>query len=371
MKAALVVSGMCLTGCAALIPTPTGPGRGAAWPAPVSAHPALQGLHDVRGAMELHSRHSHDGTMPIATIARLAGAAGLDFVVITDHNTLAGHAEERREGRPLVLVGSELSTTGGHLLALFMDRPVTNDQPVEQIVEAIHAQGGLAIVSDPTSRKTPWTRWDLPVDGLAIFDLNDALLTDGIPWLLLKAALLPNATFWHTVRRRPAVALAVWDAQLQRGRHLTGTAGHDTHAHAGVAPVLIDSFQSGFRLMATHVLVPALTPAALADGLRRGRVYVGFDGAGDPRPFLFTIHHQAGWAVMGDRVPWAPGLSAVIQIPRRATIRLYHDGRPLRSTVGTTVEWPIERPGVYRIEVSLNNRPWMLSNPIYVDAHEE
>lgn len=356
-----------LTGCAALVPSPTAPPHTVLVTAPPLTHPALAGLHDLRGAMELHSRHSHDGTMPIAAIARLAEATGLDFVIITDHNTLDGQPDERRQGRPLVLVGSELSTTGGHLLALFIDQPVTNDQPVERIVEAIHAQGGLAIVSDPTSRKTPWTRWDLPVDGLAIFDLNDALLRDDVAWLCLKALALPNPLFWQTIRRRPAEALAVWDAQLQRGRPLTGTAGHDTHAHAGLAPVLIDSFQSGFRLMAMHVLAPALTPADLAEGLRRGRCYVGFDGVGDPRPFVFAVRRQDGWTLMGDRTPWHPALSAVIQIPRRALIRLYHNGRPLRSTVGTTVEWPIDDPGIYRVEVLLNNRPWILSNPIAVE----
>lgn len=363
--AAVITSGVLFSGCAALLPT-TLPSRPPV-ATPTSPHPALQGLRDVRGAIELHSRHSHDGTTPIAMITRIAEHADLDFLIITDHNTLAGKPEERLDRRPLVLVGEEISTTAGYLLALFVARDVPRDQPPDRIVEAIHAQGGLAVVVEPLGRKKPWARWDLPLDGLAIYDLNDALLDDAKPWLLAKALALPNPTFWQTVRRRPDDVLALWDRQLQRGQRLTGIASHDTHAHVGVGPFLVDSFQSGFRLVTTHVLVPELTPATLADGLRRGRCYVGFDGVADPRPFLFACRHADQWRLMGDRVAWQPGLTAVIQVPRRGLIQLLRNGEPLWSWVGTDVEWPIERPGVYRVEVSLKERPWILSNPIVVE----
>lgn len=369
MRAALfLLPAFCVAGCAVLMPTPTR--APSPRPSP-SVHPALQGLQDVRGALELHSRHSHDGTTPIPTIARLAELADLDFIHITDHGTFAGHPEQRLTGRPLVFVGEELSTEAGHVLALFITRTVDADQPPASVLEQIHAQGGLAVVSDPTRPEHPWTRWDLAVDGLVIYDLNRALMADGIPWMLAKAAVLPNSVFWQTTRRRPADALAVWDQQLLQGRRLTGLAGHDTHAHAGIKPLLVDSFQSGFRFAATHVLVPALTPAALAEGLRRGRCYVGFDGIGDPRPFVFALHQADTWTLMGDRVAWQPGLTAVVQLPRRGTVQLFRDGQALRSTIGTDIRWPIERPGVYRLEVSRKNRPWILSNPIYVvDANQ-
>ena len=370
--AAIAVAGLLCHGCAVLMPTPTrapaaAPSAPQRRPSVAGAHPALQGLQDARGALELHSRHSHDGTTPIPVIARLAELAGLDFIHITDHGTLAGHAEQRLTGRPLVFVGEELSTTDGHLLALFIANDVAANQPTERVIEQIHAQGGLAIVADPARPEHGWTRWDLPVDGLVIYDLNRALMADGIPWMLAKAAVLPNAVFWQTTRRRPAEALALWDHQLLQGRRLTGISGHDTHAHVGVTPLVVDSFQSGFRFAATHVLVPTLTPAALAENIRRGRCYVGVDGIGDPRPFVFALRHAQGWALMGDHVPWQAGLTAVIQLPRRGTVRLFHNGQALRSTVGTDIQWPIERPGIYRLEVSRKNRPWILSNPIYVD----
>lgn len=354
-----------VAGCAALIPTsataPLTP------TAPPSAHPTLRGLLDVRGAIELHSEHSHDGTTPIAVIARLAQAADLDFIIVTDHNTLAGKAEEQRTGRPLVLVGSELSTEAGHLLALFITQEIPRDQPVEQIVAAVQAQGGLALAAHPLWPKKPWTRWDLPLDGMEIFDLSTALSDDSAGWLALKAAVLPNPWFWRTIVRRPTMVLSRWDRQLAI-RPTVGIAGHDTHAHAGIKPFLVDSYASGFRLLATHLLVQDLTPEALAEALRQGRGYVAFDGLADPRPFVYGVRSPAEWARMGDHLRWEEELMALVQIPRRGTITLYRDGEPVGRTEGTEGRWTLKRPGVYRVELFLGAKPWIFSNPIYVDS---
>lgn len=354
-----------LSGCAALLPTPASrpAGGDAATPGP---HRTASGWLDVRGALELHSRYSHDGTTPVPEIARLAQAADLDFIVISDHNTLAARSDERLTGRPLVLAGVEISSTPGHLLALGIQREISQDQPVERIVEAIHAQGGLAIAADPLSRKKRWTRWDLPVDGLIIVDLNDRLLHSPLPWVLVKALLLPNELFWRTVAHRPADTLALWDAQLAV-RPLVGLASHDTHAHAGVSPFVIDSFSSGFRLVSMHLLVHALTPEQLYEALRRGRGYLGFDGVADPRPFEYQLQGPGGPVEMGDRVPWGPGLTAVVRLPRTGRITLMQDGRPAVRVEDDHLTWPIPGPGVYRLEVTRRGALWILSNPIYVE----
>ena len=364
-KLAFTLAILSIAGCAALIPTPA---RSPLLPAhsQTSTPAGLQGLHDIRGAIELHSEYSHDGTTSVETIARLAQAADLDFIIITDHGNLRARRHEQATGRPLVLAGSEISTTAGHLLALGITREVPNNQPADQIVEQIHAQRGLVIVSDPTSPKKPWNRWDLPVDGLAVIDLNDLLFEDPLPWLFMKALLLPNPIFWHTSDRRPSDVVTLWDQQLRPDRRLIGIGSHDTHAHVGIKPFVIDSFSSGFRRMTTHVLVAEATPPALYDGLRQGRVYVAFDGMADSRPFLFAAQHAGGWTLMGDTLSWSEGLTAVVQLSRSATITLFRNGVPVSRIEGGQARWPIAQPGVYRVEVSLRGRPWIFSNPIYV-----
>lgn len=322
-------------------------------------------LQDVRGAIHLHTRAS-DGTGTINTIAQLAGRAELDFVIITDHNTLAGRADEHRAEIPLVLVGSELSTAAGHLIALNISQEIDRTQTPDQMVDIIHAQGGLAIAAHPLWPKKPWTRWDLPLDGVEIFDFNTMLSEEPLHWLLVKALILPNPIFWQATARRPTESLALWDRELTQ-RPLTGLAGHGTHAHVGLGPFVIDSYQSGFRLVMTHLLVPSLTPDELYTAIRQGRGYIGFDGIANPRPFIFAVKTPTGWAVMGDRIRWQKTLVAEVHLPRPATVTLFRDGQPVGTVRDAKARWPLKTPGTYRVEAFLGRRPWVLSNPIYVE----
>ena len=62
----------------------------------------------MRADLHVHSSAS-DGTDPPAEVMRRAARAGLDVVALTDHDTVAGHAEARRAGAPTLLPGMELS----------------------------------------------------------------------------------------------------------------------------------------------------------------------------------------------------------------------------------------------------------------------
>lgn len=79
----------------------------------------------MRADLHVHSSAS-DGTDPPAEVMRRAAQAGLDVVALTDHDTVAGHAEARRAAGALTLLpGMELSChLGGnsvHLLAYLFD----------------------------------------------------------------------------------------------------------------------------------------------------------------------------------------------------------------------------------------------------------
>src|SRR5437870_10560619 len=80
----------------------------------------------MRADLHVHSTAS-DGTDPPAEVMRRAAAAGLDVVALTDHDTVAGHAEARRAlpDSLTLLPGMELSCRLGgrslHLLAYVFD----------------------------------------------------------------------------------------------------------------------------------------------------------------------------------------------------------------------------------------------------------
>jgi hypothetical protein len=80
----------------------------------------------------------------------------LSVIAITEHDTLAPALEAReahaRGGyRFDVVVGEEVTTIEGHVLALYIEKPVPSLKRLEPTLEAIHEQGGLVIVPHPLS----------------------------------------------------------------------------------------------------------------------------------------------------------------------------------------------------------------------------
>lgn len=112
-----------------------------------------QGTADVH----MHTRYS-DGVGTVEEVLSFVqDRTSLDVIAITDHDTIEGALRARDLAatggyRFEVIVGEEISTREGHLLALFLERPVAPDQSIERSIEQIHEQGGLAIVAHPFNR---------------------------------------------------------------------------------------------------------------------------------------------------------------------------------------------------------------------------
>src|SRR3712207_816470 len=80
----------------------------------------------------------------------------LDVIAITEHDSLdVAHAARevwaRRRYRFDLIPGVEVTTLEGHVVALFLERPVESLLRVEETLEAAHAQGGVCFVPHPTS----------------------------------------------------------------------------------------------------------------------------------------------------------------------------------------------------------------------------
>ncbi len=113
-------------------------------------------MSDMRGRADLHIHTvASDGTASVTAILdHLAGAGGLDVIAITDHEridaALAARAMARDRGLALeVVVGEEVTTRGGHLLALFIEDRIAPYRSLRDTIAAVHDGGGLAIPAHP------------------------------------------------------------------------------------------------------------------------------------------------------------------------------------------------------------------------------
>jgi predicted metal-dependent phosphoesterase TrpH len=91
-------------------------------------------------------------------LEHVATKTDLRVIAITDHDTIRGAVEAQSLAASYgleVIVGEEVSTRDGHLLALYIERPLPPGRPAAQTIAAIHAQGGLAIAAHPYDWMVP------------------------------------------------------------------------------------------------------------------------------------------------------------------------------------------------------------------------
>ena len=90
-----------------------------------------------------------------AELVEAALAAKLDLIAVTDHDTMESVKETQARGEQagvIVVAGQEVTTRAPaqtHILGWFLEKPIKRGMSIEDTVDAIHAQGGLAIVPHP------------------------------------------------------------------------------------------------------------------------------------------------------------------------------------------------------------------------------
>ena len=119
--------------------------------------------------LHMHTTAS-DGTATVPELLEhVAQTTDLRVIAITDHDSIAGAKEARRLACQFgidVIMGEEVSTADGHLLALFIDSFLPPYRPAAETIADIHAQGGLAIAAHPFDRSVPSLgRFGLQHDG--------------------------------------------------------------------------------------------------------------------------------------------------------------------------------------------------------------
>ena len=102
--------------------------------------------------LHAHSALSHDGRDPVDLLLEQAAAVGLDALAVTDHDEIDASIEaaERAADYGLVgIVGMEVTTAAGHVLAFGIDDLIPSGLDFGETLDRIHADDGIAVVPHP------------------------------------------------------------------------------------------------------------------------------------------------------------------------------------------------------------------------------
>lgn len=336
-----------------------------------------------KGVIHVHSTHS-DGFGTIDTIARAANRANCDFLLLTDHNTLAAkyNGEEGWHNNTLVLVGSEISTdTDSHLLALNIEEEVPAWLPAQQTIDLINSQGGLSFLAHPFGKQTqpyfgltgyPWQDWSVKgYTGVEIWNYSQDWVESTTTAPIKLIALLLGLLFPDQRIQGPSPeALAKWDQLTAGGNPVVGIGSVDAH---GIGL----SYRRLFRRLRTHIITrSAFTGRLDVDckivygALARGNCFFCNDILADATGFEFYAQSKNTRAIAGEAVPFTNDLELQLVFPRKCRFRIMASGQNVLETSGTGTSFKAKEPGTYRVEAliptMLGLKPWLYSNPIYV-----
>jgi predicted metal-dependent phosphoesterase TrpH len=107
--------------------------------------------------LHCHTSASFDSLASPASIVRSAAARGITHLAITDHDRIEGALEARERASAIdprveILVGEEVRTRDGDLIAVFLDEAIPPGLSAAETVAAVHEQGGLVGLPHPFDR---------------------------------------------------------------------------------------------------------------------------------------------------------------------------------------------------------------------------
>ena len=346
-------------------------------------------LKDYKGACHIHTEYS-DGRIPVSDVITSAQDAGLDFVILSDHNTFLPKHDgwEGWHDDLLVIVGMEVSPRrGGHFLTLDT-QPLTDNRYVDlqkykymkpgDCLDEVVNNGGTVFIVHPLGKRKKsfsiileaWHDWEH--NGFAGIEIW-SYLHDWIDDLKLS-------NLWHfyknpnlQIKGPDPELLSLWD-ELGQKRKVAGISGLD--AHYRKIPFTkrpFFTYEELFKTIRTHVLLESVLVKSdeavqlICDAHKEGRCYVSFDLLADATGFNFIADSGERIYYMGDEIVSIENkIHFNINSPHRATIKLLRNGKIYNECEGASLDYSSAEKGAYRVEAYIENRPWVFTNPIYV-----
>lgn len=322
-----------------------------------------------RGVSHVHTQFSHDSNASLEFLIEAATRDNFDFVIVTDHNSMQGlsfYQKMRPPERPLLIFGDEISAPDGHLIALGIPGPPTEEMSSQKLIDWIHSQGGYAIIPHPFGEKNPWKNWDVKGwDGFEVYNFaHDGLHGDGGVDFAMEAVFGDPRSELKSIQKIPQEHFSFWDKAL-KDHPVAGLSGTDAHMKHRA-----ESFSVALESVTLYVIANQLTEAEIVKAIGTGKTFMAFDSRGIATDFLFRAEANGKTVGPGETLEVQKDTEVTfhVHLPVSAKIKVIHNGSVAAEEEIGELEFSAREPGAYRIEVYQDDNLWIFSNPIYLKA---
>jgi len=347
-------------------------------------------MYEYVGALHMHSTFS-DGSGDVPDIAKAADEVGLDFIALTDHNTLRALKEgyEKWYGNTLLLVGCEINDkeNKNHYLAFGIEDAFSTRLSAKEYVKMVKEKGGIGFLAHPHEKRThmkehppyPWQEWEIEeFNGIEIWNHMSE-------WMENLTEENKYQAFMHPLKSiiaPPEETLKKWD-EINQKRKVVAIGGVDAHAHKynllGFLEVEIFPYKVLFKSIRTHILIneeinigdsPDKIQKAkevIYSALAYGNSFVANDYHSDSKGFRFWGEADGKTYGLGDSIEAKDKIKLKVILPvEKAEIRLIFNGKKIDSVESNEASFVVEKKGAYRVEIYYNNKAWIYSNHIRI-----
>ena len=338
--------------------------------------------HQYCGAIHIHSVFS-DGTGNVDSISRAAKAAGLDWIIITDHNSL--EIEEGIFNDVYVIKGEEISPKNNHYLALGINEVICPDEAPTNYVNKVRELGGFGFAAHPDEganncRKNKWAPifWEdknIIPDGIEIWNwfsgwadnLNDESILSIAYSFFNKHKTIPD----------PYRETLNWWDELNRESKKTIPAigGIDAHAlkiYDYLIPLTIFPYKTCFKTINNVITLKEplsgtfyVAKEQILNELKNGNNIIINRNLHREIPQIYFSTPDKN-IFFGETVALCNGTCLNIKADITMNLKLVHNGNTILDTDTCKCKIPVTEAGNYRVELYYKNRGYVFTNPIRV-----
>lgn len=333
------------------------------------------------GAIHIHSVYS-DGTGDIESISKAAKNAGLDWIIVTDHNSF--EIEEGIYNGVYVIKGEEISPKDeNHYLALGINKYIQPNVNAKHNIEAVKLNGGFGFAAHAdesdyrrnSHQPIKWTNKNITPDGVEIWNwfsewadnLNDRNIFSLAYAYLFKHNLIKEAN---------ATTIKWWDKLNNTSDKIVpAIGGIDAHAlkiKGYVIPVTIFPYQDMFKTIVN--VISSNKPFAkdfetrktqILEAIKTGRNLIINRVVSKEIP-IFKISNKNQTVTNGESISLDNETLLNVQTKKKGSIKIFYNGKEIKSVISNSIKMLLNEVGKYRVEIKFGKRGFAYSNPILV-----
>lgn len=334
------------------------------------------------GAIHIHTLYS-DGTGNIEAITNSAKKAGLDWIIITDHNNF--DVQEGIINGIYVIKGEEISPNyGNHYIALGINKLIQPSDNCQDNVDAVKLNGGFGFSAHPdeseirknSHRPLKWTDKDIIPDGIEIWNLFSQWADNYNSKNIFTIAY--SYLFKQNLITKPYQKTLEWWDKLNNKNEkivpaIAGSDAHELNISKYIIPVKVLSYEYSFKTILNQIYLKEelsqnfeTAKEQILNAIKNGNNIIANMSVCKDVPKI-SISNSNTTVQCGETLKLDNHTYINVECNRKTKITVVKDGIKINTTNSENLKLKLSECGKYRVETELNGKGFAYSNPIIVE----